>query len=142
MGDARQVAKEATDAFNAHDEKRIRALYADNATYEAPGGVRGGADEAAEYTMGWLNAFPDARAAVRNEIIASDWVVQELTFTGTHEKPLVGPGGEIPATGKQVTGHGIDVFRVEGGKIIEEHLYFDQIEILSQLGVTPAPATA
>jgi steroid delta-isomerase-like uncharacterized protein len=142
MGEARHVAKEATDAFNAHDAERIRALYADSAKFEAPGGATGGAEEATAYTMGWLNGFPDARATVRNEIISGDWVVHELTFTGTHEEALVGPGGVIPATGKQVTGHGIDLFRVEGGKIVEERLYFDQIEILSQLGVTPAPVTA
>ena len=142
MGDARQVAKAALEAFNAHDERRIRATYTDNATYEAPGGFSGGPDEATAYTMGWLNAFPDARATVRKEIVAGDWVIQELTFTGTHEKPLVGPAGEIPATGKQVTGHGLDMFRIEGGKIAEERLYFDQVEILTQLGLMPEPATA
>jgi steroid delta-isomerase-like uncharacterized protein len=142
MGDARQVAKEVVDAFNAHDADRIRALYADNAKFEAPGGVSGGADEAASYTMGWLNAFPDATATVRSELIDGDWIVHELEFSGTHKQPLSGPGGTIPATGKQATTRGIDAIRVSGGKIVEEHLYFDQVGILSQLGITPESINA
>jgi hypothetical protein len=31
--------------------------------------------------------------------------------------------------------------RVDGGKIASEHLYFDQIELLQQLGAMPAPGT-
>ena len=142
MGEIRQVAQEVVDAFNAHDANRIRALYADNASFAAPGGVEGGADDAAGYNMSWLNAFPDATANVRSELIDGDWIVHELEFSGTHEQPLVGPGGTIPATGKQVTARGIDAIRVSGGKIVEEHLYFDQIGILSQLGITPESVNA
>jgi hypothetical protein len=32
--------------------------------------------------------------------------------------------------------------RIENGKIVEERLYFDQLEILTQLGLVPEPATA
>jgi hypothetical protein len=31
---------------------------------------------------------------------------------------------------------------VQDGKIAEEHIYFDQLEILSQLGLVPEAATA
>jgi hypothetical protein len=32
------------------------------------------------------------------------------------------------------------MFRVSGGKIVEEHLYFDQVQVLTQLGLMPEPA--
>ena len=35
--------------------------------------------------MAWVRAFPDARITVHNEIVRGEWVVQEFTFTGTHE---------------------------------------------------------
>ena len=40
MADTRQIAAEAVQAFNAHDEAGIRATYADDVVFEAPGDVR------------------------------------------------------------------------------------------------------
>ena len=141
--DARKVADAGTEAFNAHDERRIRELYAPNVTYEAPGGVKAiGADGATEYAMTWLRAFPDARITVHNQVASGDWVAEQFTFQGTHKEPLSGPGGEIPATGRQLTGRGTQLIRVEGDKVAEFHLYFDQVEVLTQLGLMPEPATA
>ena len=40
MGEAQRVAAEFVEAFNAHDENRIRELNAENGVLEAPGGVR------------------------------------------------------------------------------------------------------
>jgi predicted ester cyclase len=143
MKDARQVANEATEAFNAHDERRIRETYAPNVITEAPGGVRSEGPEAStDYAMVWLRAFPDARITIKNQIVAGDWIAEEFTFEGTHKEPLAGPGGEIPATGKSITGHGVQISRIENGKIAENRLYFDQVEVLTQLGLMPEPATA
>jgi steroid delta-isomerase-like uncharacterized protein len=143
MGDARQVVGEFTDAFNAHDEGRIRELYGDSSVFEAPGDVRlKGTDAITGYAMSWLNAFPDARMTIHNELVAGDSVAQEFTFDGTHEATLSGPAGDIPATHKQLSGRGSNVVRVEGGKIAEVHLYFDQVDVLTQLGLMPEPVGA
>ncbi len=143
MADLRQVAAEGLAAMNAHDERRLRATYADEAVLEAPGPVRfEGGDAVTEYAMVWLHAFPDAQMSVVNELVAGDWFVQEFTFTGTHTGTLTSPEGDIPPTNRQATGRGVDVARVAGGKIVEEHLYFDQVEILTQLGLMPETATA
>jgi steroid delta-isomerase-like uncharacterized protein len=143
MGDARKVAQEALEAFNAHDEQRIRATYADDGTFEAPGDVKlEGGDAATAYAMVWLNAFPDARLDLHNEIVGGDWVVQEFTFRGTHTATLASPAGDVPATGRRVEGRGVQVIRVENGKVAEEHLYYDQVEVLTQLGLMPEPAGA
>jgi hypothetical protein len=34
------------------------------------------------------------------------------------------------------------VFEIEGDRITSERLYYDQVELLSQLGLMPAPAAA
>ena len=99
MADAQAVGAQFVEAFNAHDEQRIRELNAENTVIEAPGDVSlQGRDAATEYAMSWLNAFPDARVTVQHEVSAGDWVVQEFTFTGTHTGPMQSPMGEIPAT--------------------------------------------
>jgi len=59
---------------------------------------------------------------------------------GTHTAPLEGPNGPIPATYKKVKGYGVQILKVENGKIAEARIYFDQLDQMSQLGLIPAPA--
>src|SRR5207302_2977801 len=143
MADARQVGADFVAAFNDHDESRIRELNAENGVLEAPGDVRvEGGEAATQYAMAWLNAFPDARLTVKNELASGDWVAQEFTFEGTHEDTLSSPGGEIPATHRHLKGRGVQVFRIEGDTVADTRLYFDQVQIMTQLGLMPEPAGA
>ena len=143
MADAREVGRQFVDAFNARDEQRIRALNGENAVVEAPGDVKvEGRDAATDYAMAWVHAFPDARLTVHNELVAGEWVVQEFTFTGTHENTLMSPSGEIPATHKTLNGRAVQIFRVDGETVAETRLYFDQVQVMTQLGLMPEPATA
>jgi predicted ester cyclase len=141
MADTKAVSDAYTDAFNAHDEQGIRACFADGATFTAPGGVSlQGADAITEYNMGWLRAFPDAKVTVTNEVIAGEWAMTQGEYNGTHTETLSSPEGDIPATGKSVTGRAAEFIRVVDGKIVEDHLYFDNMEILTQLGLVPEGA--
>ena len=141
MADAAEVGRRSVQAFNDHDEQAVRDSYADNAVLEAPGDVRiENGDEAAQYATMWMRGFPDAKLEVKKEVAAGDYVVYEFTFEGTHDGPLVSPDGEIPATGRRVQGRGVQVFRVQDDKIVEDRLYFDQVQVFSQLGLMPEPA--
>jgi steroid delta-isomerase-like uncharacterized protein len=143
MADARQLGAKFVDAFNAHDEARIRELNGENVVFEAPGEIRlEGRDAATEYAMAWLRAFPDARLTVTNELADGDWVAQEFTFEGTHEDTLSSPSGDIPATHKRLDGRGVQIFKVEGEVVTDTRLYFDQVEVMTQLGLMPEPASA
>jgi steroid delta-isomerase-like uncharacterized protein len=143
MASAQEVGTAFVGAFNDHDEGRIRALMAENIPFEAPGDVRlRGRDDATQYAMSWLRAFPDARITVQNQIVADDWIVQEFTFTGTHDETLSGPAGDIPATHRRLEGRGVQVLRAEGDEIGDVRLYFDQVQVLTQLGLMPEAAAA
>ena len=143
MADAQQVGADFVAAFNDHDESRIRELNGENAVLEAPGDVHvRGREAATQYAMGWLNAFPDARLTVSNELVSGSWVTQEFTFEGTHEGTLSGPGGDIPATNRRLNGRGVQIFRVENDTVVDTRLYFDQVQVLTQLGLMPEPAPA
>jgi predicted ester cyclase len=143
MADAKQVAARFVEAFNAHDESRIRELNAEEAVVEAPGDVHiEGREAATQYAMAWLRAFPDARLTVKNELVAGDWVTQEFTFEGTHEETLSSPTGDVPATHKRLTGRAVQLLRVKGDTIADTRLYFDQVQLMTQLGLMPEPATA
>jgi steroid delta-isomerase-like uncharacterized protein len=141
MGDLKALSAAFTEAFNAHDEEAIRACYADDATSTAPGGVSlDGADAITGYAMTWLNAFPDAQITVHQEVVGDDWVAQRFTFAGTHTGTLASPDGDIAATGKSLSGRGASLTRFRDGKIVEDHLYYDQMEVLTQLGLVPEGA--
>jgi predicted ester cyclase len=143
MADAQAVGAQFVEAFNAHDEARIRELNAENAVFEGPGDVNlRGRDAATEYAMSWLNAFPDAQVTVHHELAAGDWVVQEFTFTGTHTATMQSPMGEIPPTNRSLKGRGVQIFRVEGDVVVDTRLYFDQMDVVTQLGLMPEASAA
>ena len=138
MADAREVGAKFVDAFNAHDEDTIRQLNAENVVFEAPGDIHiEGRDGATEYAMTWLRAFPDARLTVKNELSDGNWVAQEFTFEGTHEGTLSSPAGDIPATHKRLDGRGVQLFKVDGDVVTDTRLYFDQVQVMTQLGLMP-----
>lgn len=141
MGGAREVIAEATKAFNDHNEEGFIALYDADAVMEAPDARLVGVQAIVGYASSWLSAFPDSKVTIHNEVVSGDCVVHEFTFEGTHTQPLVSPQGEIGPTGKKVSGRGAEVFRVENGKIVEDHLYFDQVQIMTQLGLMPETST-
>jgi steroid delta-isomerase-like uncharacterized protein len=143
MQSARSVAAANVDAFNAHDEQRLAETIAEDAVLEAPGDVRTtGREATTQYAMGWLRAFPDGRLTVHNELEADTTVVQEFTFEGTHEDTLSGPARDVPATHRRLTGRGVQILRIEDGLVAETRLYFDQVQVLTQLGLMPEPAAA
>ena len=143
MASAREVGQRFVDAFNAHDEAKIRELNAESGVVEAPGDVRvEGRDAATEYAMTWLHAFPDGPISIKNEVTSGEWVAQEFTFEGTHEGTLSSPAGDIPPTHKRLNGRGVQIFRVEGDAVVDTRLYFDQVQVLTQLGLMSEPATA
>lgn len=142
MAEAKDTAVKFVDAFNAHDERALLALHAANIKFEAPGGVHvNTGTEATSYAMGWLKGFPNGKMTVRNQIESGPWIIQEVTMEGVHSGPFQTPTGTIAPTGKNVVGKGVQVMRVENGQIVEARLYFDQIEMLSQLGLLPVAAT-
>ncbi|MGZ3415958.1 MAG: ester cyclase [Isosphaeraceae bacterium] len=142
MAEAKDTAVKFVAAFNAHDERALLALHAANIKFEAPGGVHvNTAAEATAYAMRWLKGFPNGKMTVRNEIDNGPWIIQEITMEGVHSGPFQTPTGIVAPTGKKVVGKGVQILRVENGQITEARLYFDQLEMLSQLGLLPVPAT-
>jgi predicted ester cyclase len=65
--------------------------------------------------------------------VSGDMIAFRYAFSGTHDGIFMGK----PATGKHFEAWGVDVFRMEGGKIVEEWAAFDDLGKLQQLGVVP-----
>jgi len=144
MSDNRSAFDAWITAFNAHDEAAIRAATADGCTFEGPGGVRlEGGDAVTGYAMVWLNAFSDARLEVEAVVVDGDWVAHTGMFRGTHDGTLASPDGDVPATGRRLEGRCSQFVRFDAdGRSVEEHLYFDQMDVVTQLGLMPETAGA
>jgi steroid delta-isomerase-like uncharacterized protein len=75
---------------------------------------------------------------VHDVVAEGDTVVVRWTNAGTH----VGEFAGIPATGRAFTIGGIDIYRVAGGRLSEHWHQIDQLSMLGQLGLLPAPSDA
>jgi steroid delta-isomerase-like uncharacterized protein len=73
---------------------------------------------------------------VDDVIAEGEKVVVRWTNAGTH----VGEFAGIPATGRSFAISGIDIYRVANGSICEHWHVVDQLSMLGQLGLLPAPA--
>ena len=96
---------------------------------------QGSPESVKQFVNTYLNAFPDGHTTVEDVVTEGDKVAYRWTFRGTHQGELMG----ISPTDKQVEITGITINRLSGGKIEEQWNVFDQLGILRQLGVAPAP---
>jgi hypothetical protein len=61
--------------------------------------------------------------------------VNEAVFEGTHTATLHGPGGDVPPTGRSVSVPFVNVCEVSADHFTDFTLYFDQVELMTQLGI-------
>ena len=78
------------------------------------------------------------RFTIEDVIQGGDKLVVRWTNSGTH----VGEFGGIPPTNKSFSVAGIDIYRLEGGKLAEHWHVIDQLSLLQQLGLIPTPEGA
>lgn len=143
MGEATAVIQRLLELWNAHDKEGTVSLFDGGVELEGPGGVRlQGRDGWRQFYDLWTDAFPDNQ--VREMVVrgGGDLATQEGHFTGTHTGTLHAPQGDISPTGRKVDIRYVGVQTVSGGLITSFHLYFDQAEMLTQLGLMPAAAAA
>jgi steroid delta-isomerase-like uncharacterized protein len=96
----------------------------------APDGPEGMRQAAAMFRQ----ALPDWHSEVEQLVAEGDTVVERFTASGTHRGELMG----VPGTGNVIVLRGIQMFRVQGDKIVERWGRLDEIGLLQQLGLAPA----
>jgi len=88
-----------------------------------------------ELQKSFLVSFPDQRVTLRDMVAEGDRVAVLATYNATN----TGPMGDIPATGKAVEVPFLAIFRIESGKIAELWAEWDNVAMLSQMGLFPPP---
>ena len=88
------------------------------------------------FMKGFKDPFPDLEVTVVHQVATEDAVVNECTWHGTHTGPLQRPNGEIPPTGKRVSGARFcEVWNLRDGKLARLVNYQDVSIWLRQLGL-------
>jgi steroid delta-isomerase-like uncharacterized protein len=145
VSESKKVLEQAIDCWNTGDRNGWASLYTDDVVYEAPGGSRiaGLADLKEKYFDALLTAAPDRGSRDVVLFADGDHVVEQARYTGTHTGPWrTSDGAEIPATGKKLDFPFVGVFRVENGKISSIRIYYDQMEVFTQLGLMPGATSS
>lgn len=139
MTTTRETVHAAIAAFNAHDLAKVAGFYRPDCVLVTPdSGELKGRDQAAEWERAFMEAFPDAKMDIATSYDSGDTVTIEWVFHGTNTGPLPLPSGEkLSATGKRVTVRGVDIVTVQGGAVAQLHSYYDQVELMTQLGLMP-----
>ena len=143
MGETKAFITKSVDLWNAHDKARWTRDIADDCEFETPGGISGTGRDLRDLLFSmWTDAFPNN--VIKPATIAEDgeYGILEAVFEGTHTGTLNAPTGAIPATGKKVSVRFVTTSKIKDGKYKAFHLYFDQVELMTALGLMPAPATA
>ena len=79
----------------------------------------------------------DPHFTIEDVVAEGDKVVVRWTNSGTHSGDFLG----IPPTGKSFNIAGIDIYRLEEGKLAEHWHVVDQLTMLQQLGLMPTPGS-
>ena len=139
MGEARDVLDRLTEAVMSGDGDALAHVYADDVTLVTPDqGEVTGTRAAVEYMSQFTAAFPDASWEPIAQHEVGNVAIDEGYFNGTHTGPLPLPdGGTLDPTNRRVRLRECDIAEVENGRVTSHRFYFDQLEFLEQLGLTP-----
>jgi steroid delta-isomerase-like uncharacterized protein len=148
-GDAKEqanlaVVRRGIEAFNGRKLADLMAGYADGIVEsdQAAGANVTGKPAIEQGLQRLWKAFSDGKLEVPVLWAAGDYVVAEGTLTGTHDGPLAGPAGTLPKTGKPIAMSYAEIFKLEGGKVVELWRFRNDLALMQQLGMGGPPPPA
>jgi len=124
---------------NRHDLEALMATFGSDARYddEPWQDHRTGLQGVRSYYTELLASLPDVAIEVRQQYVASDAIIVEVTIRGTH----LGPWRGVPATGRRVEFPlcGVYTFDTQD-RLAGERIYYDRGAVMRQLGLFHDPA--
>jgi ketosteroid isomerase-like protein len=135
------VVRKRIEATNAKDWKAWESLHTPGAVRTAPGlpaPLRGAAamrTAIEELTV----TFPDYRLELVDAFGSGDRLVAKIHTRATMKGPLDLGGQVVPATGKAFEQDWIAVLRFEGDRIASIDEFYDNYDVMLQLGLAGSP---
>jgi predicted ester cyclase len=135
MPGARDVILKHIEAVNGRNSDADP--WAIDAEMTAPGAQVSGRDNVIGFIAVFQEAFPDLRLELAQLLTDGPAAAAEGTITGTHDRVLHTPNGDVAPTGRTVEFRWAAVYVTDGDTLKSEHLFFDQMDFLGQLGLLP-----
>ena len=136
-----QLMQTLDDAWNKQDWDTFSKRHAQDTVVYWPGKpepTRGVQDHKAE-SSAFFQTFPDNHIENRPYKVLfgqGEWTCSIARFTGTMKGPMTGPDGkQHPPTNKSFAVDFCTVARWQNGQIAEEHLFYDLVGLLKQIGL-------
>jgi hypothetical protein len=137
--DAKELVQKSVDEWNKKDKEAFLAHFTERSEITGPDGViLHGLQGVETFWEVWQGAFADSESTISNIFAAGNRACAEVTVESTHTGTLYLPGGsQIPATGRHLCVLVAQVHNIRDSKFLTSHLYFDQFNLLTQLGLIP-----
>ena len=135
QGDPVTLARRLYAVTTSGNVDELEALLSEDVVDHGVGGPEEedlrGSGAVREDVLAFRKAFPDVVITVEDVFAAAsgDRVAVRWRLTGTHQDTFQG----IPASGRSVSMRGIDVLRIEDGRIAERWGSADELGLLQQL---------
>lgn len=117
------------------DERNMEIIneqyFTEDVTVVIPGDNIVGIEGTKNYYGNFLTGFSDAEFTFVDIFGQGDKLVKHWNFKGTHDGDFFG----IPPTGKSLNLFGTTLILMENGKIKQEHDFYDNLDMLNQLGL-------
>ena len=137
----KRIALSIIEALNARDLSLWSKHLAEDYIAELPGvSAPLNKTKTMGYHQRFVTALPNIHFEVLHVLAEGDHVLIHWMARGTHDERLATVTGEtIPPTQRSVRVSGALLIEVRDGKIVREWSYWDQLSLLSQLGITEQP---
>lgn len=80
-----------------------------------------------------LHEHLDLKVGIEDLVAEGDRVVARIACNVTNKNAFMGAA----PTGRTFVSHGVEIFRVVGGKLAERWVFIDQLPMMRELGVIP-----
>lgn len=134
---AQRIVDLQRELWNTGNLETVKQVYSEHAERTDPNGHeplrRRGMQEIAKFVAEVHTAFPDFKIQITESVAEGDHIAFHWTVTGTQNGEFQG----VPASGRRVELSGMTLDRLRDGKVVSEHVYFDRLALLEQLGVAP-----
>jgi len=135
------ITERIIEMFNSGDASNAEELFTGDYVEHAaiPPGLPSGPEGIRQLVGVIRTAFPDFSYTIEDEVAEGDMRVSRLTARGTHLGDLMTGAGPVPPTGKRVEWSEMHMGCFKDGKLVEHWAVIDNLGLMQQLGLVPAP---
>jgi steroid delta-isomerase-like uncharacterized protein len=125
------VERLASEVLTRHNLAALENFFHADYVEAVPApGMGPGVEGLRQWLQMWIQAFPDARWTVEEQIADDNQVWSRSTWHGTHKGSFLG----ISATGREVSVSAWTIDRIIDGRIAHSRLIMDTLGLMQQLG--------